>query len=128
MAMRGSSRSSIGNWAIQTISSALFIRPRFQCFDCAAHVVRHRNRLVGQIVVDDGRRGSFGDQGALSLTHDGMLKADAGAADSRDANSDLDDIGESDLPAIVARCRRQDGAYPLLFPLVEQADPSEQLD
>src|SRR5262245_19830407 len=128
MAMRGSSRSSIGNWAIQTSSRSLFVGSTLHCFDRAAHLAGNRNRLVGRIVVDDGRRCSFGDQGTLSLTHDGMLKADAGAAASRAANSDLDDVGESDLPAIVARRRRQDRAYPLLFPHVEQANPAEKLD
>jgi hypothetical protein len=57
---------------------------------------------VGLVIEYDCRRRSFRDHGVLGLADDRVLEADAGAADSCDANADLDRVGEIDLAAIVA--------------------------
>ena len=59
-------------------------------------------RLVGAIVEDNNRRASLGRDGHLALADDRVLQSQAGAADPRGANADVDRIGKLELSTVVA--------------------------
>jgi hypothetical protein len=106
---------------VQNATGTSLERTALKGSDCVTDGGGYGMRLIETIIEDDSRRGSFGHNGALILTGDDVLHAEAAAADPNNADADVNRIRKGDLAAVVARERRQDRPDP--FRLIKLQEP-----